>query len=69
METRRNKRNKKNWDRLGQYVFTRFYMFLDWEFHLEIYYGRMLSSRMTIFVHKVINCMRNTVFKQMYQFW
>jgi len=44
-------------------------MLLDQEFHLEIYHGRMLSSGMRIFVHKDIYSWRNTVFKQMYQFW
>jgi len=34
METRRYKGKKKKSDSLGLYVFTRFYMLLDQEFHL-----------------------------------
>jgi hypothetical protein len=44
-------------------------MLLDRELHLEIYYGRMLTSRMTIIVHKEIYSRPYTVFKQMYQLW
>jgi len=68
-ETRRNKGNKKKQDRLGQYVFTRFYILLDREFHWKIFYGRIMSSCMRIFVHKEIDSWQNAVFKQMYQFW
>ena len=46
METRRRKGNKKKLDRMGQYVFTRFYMLLDQDFDLEKHYGRIVSSRM-----------------------
>lgn len=52
METRRNEGNKKKSDRMGQCVSNRFYMFLDQKFHLEIYYGRIVTSRMWIIVHK-----------------
>ena len=48
---RRNEIIKNMQDRMGQYVITRFYMLLDWEFHLERYLRRILSSHMWIFVH------------------
>ena len=34
-ETWRIRGNRKKWDRMGQYVFSRFFMLLDQEFHLE----------------------------------
>jgi hypothetical protein len=37
---------------MGQYVSNRFYMLLDQEFHLKIFYGRIVTSRMWIIVHK-----------------
>jgi len=40
---------------MGQDVLTRFYVLLDWEFHLEIFDGRIVSIRMWIIVHKQ-NC-------------
>ena len=35
---------QKKWDRMGQYIFSRFFMLLDREFHLENYDGRILTS-------------------------
>jgi len=51
METRRNKGNKKKQHWLCQYLFTRFYILLDGEIHLEIYYRRIVSSHMRLIVH------------------
>jgi hypothetical protein len=45
-------RKKNKYNIIGQNVFTRFYMLLDQEFHLEKYCGRRLSSCMGIFGHK-----------------
>jgi len=43
-ETRRIRGNRNKLDRMGQYVFSRFFMLLDREFHLENYDGRILTS-------------------------
>jgi hypothetical protein len=45
---------------MGRYVFTRFCMLLDQEFHLEKYYGGIVSSHMWIFVDKPIYTWQNT---------
>jgi len=42
-ETRRIRGNRKKLDRMGQCVFSRFFMLLDREFHLENYDGRILT--------------------------
>jgi len=43
-ETWRIKGNRNMLGRMGQYVFSRFFMLLDQEFHLESYHGRILTS-------------------------
>ena len=43
-ETSRIRGNRKKYDRMGQYVFSRFFMLLDREFHLENSDGRILTS-------------------------
>jgi len=46
LDRRRNQGNKKKYDRMGHWVYTRFYMLVDGEFHLEKFYGRILCSHM-----------------------
>jgi len=43
-KTRRIRGNRNKYNRMGQYVFSRFFMLLDQEFHLENYDGRILTS-------------------------
>jgi len=43
-ETRRIRGNRKKYGRMGQFVFSRFFMLLDREFHLENYDGRIMTS-------------------------
>ena len=62
------KGHTKKLDRTGQYVFNRFYMLLDQEFHLEKYYGRRLSSRMQICVHQQTYWWQNEWFRKGSQF-
>jgi len=68
LKPRRNKGNKKKWDWLGQYVFTRFYMLLDREFHLEKYRGRIVSSCVRTLVHKSNYSRQIVIFREIYQF-
>jgi len=68
METRRSKGNQKIQDRLGQCVFTRVYMLLDREFHLEISHGRIVSSHMEIMMQKQKYSWRNELLREIYKF-
>jgi hypothetical protein len=52
LETGRNNGKKKKYNTIGQFVLTRFGLLVDWEFHLEKYYQRILSSHMWLIVHQ-----------------
>jgi len=41
-------------------------MLLDREFHLEIYYGRTVSTRMRIIVHKYNYSWQDVIFREIY---
>jgi len=69
METMRNKGYKKMQDRMCQYVFTRFYMLLHQKFHLEIYYCRILSSRMLILIDIQNYSGQNETFSKVYKLY
>jgi len=43
-------------------------MMLDREFHLEKYYGRIVSSRVMIIVDEKNYSRRNVIFREIYQF-
>jgi len=45
-----------------------FFMLFDQEFHLDKYYGRILSSRMWILVKKQNDSGHNEVFGKIYKF-
>jgi len=68
METKRNIGNEKKQDRMCRCGFTRFFMTFDGEFHLDLYYGRILSSCMWILVNKQKNSGWNELFGKMYKF-
>jgi len=68
IEMRRNKGAKKLSDRMCQ-CFTSFFMYLDWEFQLDIYYGRMVSSSLWISVDKQMCSRCNEYVCTIYQFW
>jgi len=67
LETRRNKGNNKKFERMRQFVFTRLFMLLDREFHLEIYYRRMVSSCMEILIDKQKYSRQNESFSIIYK--
>jgi len=64
METSRSKGNKKKSDRMGHYVFTRFYMLLDQEIHVVKYHRRLVSSPMWILLDKPKYSRQNESFRR-----
>jgi len=69
METRSNKGNKIKKNRMGQCIFTGFYMLLDQEFHLQKFSESRLNSPMWIYVHKQTYSEQNESFGKVSQFW
>ena len=67
IQTRRNNGVKKKLDRMHQ-CFTRFSMYLELEFWLVIYYGRMVSSSLSISVDKQMYSRRNEDFGMIHIF-
>jgi len=67
IETRRKKGLKTKLDRMRE-RFIRFFMQLDREFQLEIYYWRMVSSCLWISVDKQMYSRRNESFGKAYSF-
>jgi len=68
METRRNNGNKKKYDILGQWFYITINILLHRECHLEKYFGRVISSRMKIFVHKLWNRRQDAQFNETHKF-
>jgi len=67
IETRSNMGVKKKLDRMRQW-FTSFFMYLDREFELEIYYALMVSSSLWIPVDKQMYSWRNVAFGKIHKF-
>jgi len=67
IETGRNKGVKSKQDRMRQ-CFTTFIMYLELEFQLVRYYGRMVSSSFSILVDKQMYCRRNEAFGKIHKF-
>jgi len=67
IETRRNEGVKKKLDRMGQ-CFTSFFMYLELEFDLVIYYGRMVSSSLSISVDQQMYSRRNKAVGKIHRF-
>jgi len=68
METRRNKWNETKYDWLRQWIFPRFFMLHDYQFHLVKFYVRILSSLMRILVNKPQYSRQNETFCKTYKF-
>jgi len=67
IEMRRNIGVKKTLDRMRQW-FTSFFMSLDQEFQLEMYYGQTVRSGLWISVDKQIHSRRNGSFREIHHF-
>jgi len=67
IDMRRKKGVKQRSYRMHQ-CFTGFFMYLELEFWLVIYYGRMMSSSLSISVDKQIYSSGNEAFRKIYKF-